>query len=57
VGKAVDEFEVREEGIGHVLVKEGSGADEVEGYSVWAVFYPRFSIIPLPFFSARAIVI
>jgi hypothetical protein len=27
---------MREEGVGHVLVEEGRGADQVEGYSVWA---------------------
>lgn len=26
---------MREEGVGHVLVEEGGGADEVEGYSFW----------------------
>lgn len=31
------EFEVWEEGVGHVLVEEGGAADEVEGYSVWTV--------------------
>ena len=28
-----------EEGVGHVLVEEGRGADEVEGYSVWTAFW------------------
>ena len=34
----MDESEVREQGVGHVLVEEGGGADEVECYSVWTVF-------------------
>lgn len=33
----MDEFEVREEGVGHVLVEEGSWSDEVEGHSFWTV--------------------
>jgi hypothetical protein len=28
---------VREERVGHVLEEDGLAADEVEGYSVWAV--------------------
>jgi hypothetical protein len=32
----VDEFEVRQEGVRHVLVEEGLGGDEVEGYAVGA---------------------
>jgi hypothetical protein len=32
----VHEAQVREEGVSHVLVEEGCGADQVEGYSVWA---------------------
>lgn len=32
----MDEAQVGEEGVGHVLVEEGGWADEVEGYSVWA---------------------
>jgi hypothetical protein len=32
----VDEFEMGEEGVGHVLVEEGCGIYEVEGHSVWS---------------------
>lgn len=35
----MDEFEVGEERVGHVLEEEGRGADEVECYSVWTVLY------------------
>jgi len=35
--EAVDEFQVRQEGVGHVLVEEGLGRDDVEGYAVGAV--------------------
>jgi hypothetical protein len=33
----VDETEVWEQGVGHVLVEERRGGEEVEGYSVWTV--------------------
>ena len=33
----MDEFEVGEESVGHVLVEERRGADEVESYSVGTV--------------------
>lgn len=29
---------MREEGVGHVLEKEGGGIEEVEGYSFWALW-------------------
>jgi hypothetical protein len=33
----VDETQVWEEGVGHVLVEERGGTDQVEGYSVWTI--------------------
>jgi len=39
---------VGEEGVGHVLVEERGWADEVEGYSVWAVLCLHISIVPYP---------
>ncbi len=41
----MDEFQVREEGVGHVLVEEGSVTDEVECYSVWTVVVCQLSFL------------
>jgi hypothetical protein len=40
---------VGEESVGHVLVEEGGGADEVQCYSLWSVQIdiPSASILPI----------
>jgi hypothetical protein len=43
----VHEFQVWEEGVGHVLVEEGGGVYEVECHSVWSVSDYKLAIVYL----------
>lgn len=46
------EFQVWEEGVGHVLVEEGGGVYEVERYSVWsATDYKLVNVCPFIYFQ------